>query len=89
MSVLTVTSFYVGGIVASGLIFKFLQRKIAETTAFGLSSAPLIIGLYPMMLWISGEPHQFTTSAIYVAFGILGAVAGAKIYGLLHHNDPR
>jgi hypothetical protein len=89
MSVLTVISFYVGGIVGSGLTFKFLQRRFAETTAFGLSSGLLAIGLYPTMLWVTGKPHQFTTSAIYAAFGVLGAVASAKIYGLLHNNEPR
>ena len=81
MSFTTATVIYLAGIVAAGLLFRFLRRRVPDALAAGLGVAVLLLGLYPLASRLDdGGGMKFAWWLLCCA---IGALAAAGVSSLL------
>jgi len=61
------------GIIAAGLLFRVLRRRIPEAVASGLGLMVLLLAQYPLMRWIKSEPLM--PFMMWLMWSTLGALA--------------
>lgn len=80
MSLTTSIIMYAAGIVAAGLIGKFLRQQVSEAIAVGVSAMVILLAMYPLTIWIAHGPRQ--NFSMYVIWCVIGALTGIGLMSL-------
>lgn len=83
MTIILPLMIYVCGVLVAALLTRALRQRIPEAIAYGIGALPLVLSLYPLMLWLTDQQYQAATFLVWAGWCAAGAVVATAIYASL------